>query len=125
MKKPDNIVYNKNEYDAYKKNYPTSFNSKSFELEEIKDLNPISKNYFKTKYLEIENDYKNFLEEYRWNDLINKSKFNFNPLIGKEYYLYSNNNNSTFLSLINPKEWKKPCIGVFKLDSNNIWKKIK
>ena len=34
MKKPDNIIYDDqlNEYSAYKKNYPTSFNSKNFEL---------------------------------------------------------------------------------------------
>ena len=39
MKKPDNIVYEEelNEYTAYKKNYPTSFNSKNSELEEIQD----------------------------------------------------------------------------------------
>ena len=51
MKKPDNIVYDDllSEYTAYKKKYPTSFNSKNFELEEIKDLKHISKHYFKQK----------------------------------------------------------------------------
>ena len=40
MEKADNIVFNKltKEYDAFKKDYPTSFNSKNFALEEIKDL---------------------------------------------------------------------------------------
>ena len=39
-KKADNIVYNysSKEYDAFSKEYPTSFTSKTFRPEKIKDL---------------------------------------------------------------------------------------
>ena len=55
MKKPDNIVYNNTleEYDAFKKQYPTSFSAKNFELEEIENLQRQAKPYFSQKFLEI------------------------------------------------------------------------
>jgi len=126
MKKPDNIVYEEelNEYTAYKKNYPTSFNSKNFEIEEIKDLKRISKHYFKQKINEIKNNYRSLIEEIEWNQRIYNAKCNFNPIIGQRYYLYRNKNKE-FLSIINPSEWGKNCLGISTLDSNQVWKKIK
>ena len=37
MKKPDNVIFNEKtqEYDAYKKEYPVSFSSKTFEIDKI------------------------------------------------------------------------------------------
>ena len=126
MKKPDNIVFDdqSNEYSAYKKNYPTSFNTKNFELEEIKDLKHISKHYFKQKIKEIKNNYTSLIEELEWNQRINNAECNFNPIIGQRYYLYSNKKKE-FLSIINPSEWGKNCLGISTLDSNQVWKKIK
>ena len=53
MKKPDNIVfdYKEEKYDAFKKDYPTSFNSKNFELEEIRDIKLEAQPYFKSRFL--------------------------------------------------------------------------
>ena len=55
MKKPDNVVFNyeENQYDAFKREYPTSFNSKNFNLEKIENIKLESKPYFKEKFLEI------------------------------------------------------------------------
>lgn len=125
MKKPDNIVYNEKtqEYDSYKKSYPTSFSSKNFTIEKIDNLKTNSKPYFKKKYKEIKEQYECLLEELEWNNLILNSKYNFNPIIGKDYYLYETDS-KTFLSLIRPNEWKYTCIGKFRLRSNNVWEKI-
>ena len=126
MKKPDNVVFNNktNEYDAFKKNYPTSFNSKNFNLEELKDIKNISKPYFLTKLNEIKNNYNKIVEKLNWNQRIFNSKYNFKPIIGKKYYLYTNKKNEDFLSLINPNEWQKKFVGTFVLDTNNVWEKI-
>ena len=124
-KKPDNIVYNyKNEeYDAFKKLYPTSFNSKNFAPEKINKFKSETQHYFKTKLLEIKNNYESLLEEIEWNEAINKAKYNFNPIVGKRYYLYKGEK-SNFLSIIKPKEWNKELLGTYKLNSNNTWSKI-
>ena len=125
-KKPENVVYNNvtGEYDAFKKSYPTSFNSKNFESEEISCLKIEAKPYFKSKFSKIQEDYQNFISELKWNQRIYKSKYNFNPTIGSNYYLYKDGDKE-FLSIITPNEWKKKCIGKFKLGSNYVWKKIK
>ena len=125
MKKPDNIVFNSltNEYDSYKKEYPTSFNSKNFSAEKLSKIELESQPYFQKKLLEIKAQYDRLKTELEWNELIYKSKYNFKPIIGEIYYLY-NNDKKNFLSIINPNEWDFKCIGKFKLRSNNIWEKI-
>tara|TARA_B100001029_G_C14955771_1_gene391470 strand:+ start:205 stop:582 length:378 start_codon:yes stop_codon:yes gene_type:complete len=125
MSKPDNIIYNDSlkEYDAYKKNYPTSFNSKNFSREIIRDLKSEAQPYFVQKLNEIKSEYDDIVEKIRWNEIIFKSNYNFNPVIGQEYYLYKSSN-KIFLSLIKPNEWKMQFLGTFVLQSNHTWEKI-
>ena len=125
MKKPDNIVYDvKNDvYDAFKKPYATSFTSKSFNKEKIKIFKSDTQNYFTTKFLEIKESYENLLEEIEWSTLIENAQYNFNPDIGKTYYLYKGEKNN-FLSIIHPKEWEREYLGSYKLTSKNTWNKI-
>ena len=125
-KKPDNVVYNylTQKYDAFKKEYPTSFNSKNFQLEKGISLKIEAKPYFKSKLSKIQEDYQNFISELEWNQRIYNSQYSFSPIIGKVYYLYKEGEKE-FLSIINPDEWKKKCIGAFKLGPNYVWKRIK
>lgn len=125
MKKPDNIVFNSvtKEYDSYKKEYPTSFNSKNFSAEKLSKIELESQPYFQKKLLEIKTAYDLLTTELKWNELIYKSKYNFKPIIGEIYYLYKNGEKN-FLSIIKPNEWNFKCIGKFKLKSNSIWEKI-
>ena len=125
MKKPDNIVFNSltNEYDAYKKDYPTNFNSKNFSSGKLTNIELESKPYFQKKLLEIKEKYDYLKKEIEWNELIYNSKYNFTPIIGESYYLYKSDKKN-FLSIIKPNEWDFKCIGTFKLRSNNIWEKI-
>ena len=125
MKKPDNIVFNisSNEYDSYKKEYPTSFNSKNFSIEKISKSKIESQQYFKNKFSEIKEQYDALLQEFNYNELIFNSKYNFKPIVGKEYYLYENDKQN-FLSIIKPEEWDKKCLGKYKLNSRNVWQKI-
>ena len=71
-KKADNIVYNysSKEYDAFRKEYPTSFNSKTFKPEKIKDLESDAQHYFTTRFFEIKEKYESLLKEIEWSNLI-------------------------------------------------------
>ena len=53
-----------------------------------------------------------------------ESEYNFQPLLGEEYFLYERDNKNLFLSLIKPTEWNKKYIGSFKLMNNGKWDKI-
>ena len=79
---------------------------------------------FEDKFQELKKEYQKLIDEYQWNDLVYKAKFNFEPVYGKIYHLYYNNNGNVFLSLIEPSEWNKEHIGSFKYNYDNKWIKI-
>ena len=60
MKKADNVVFNyeTDQYDAHLKEYPTSFNSKNFSIDKLKDLKNVANPYFKSKLLEVQQKYE-------------------------------------------------------------------
>ena len=125
-KKPDNIVYNYDSqvYDAFKKEYPTSFNSKTFKPEITKSLHSSAKNYFESKFYEIKEEYERLLKDIEYSNLLYNAKCNFTPVVGKTYYLYKGKE-SNFISLIAPNEWDYKFLGSYKLTTNNIWNKTK
>jgi hypothetical protein len=79
---------------------------------------------FQDKVEELKNEYQKLIDEYKWNDLVYKAKFSFEPVIGKIYHLYYGLNKKIFLSLIGPKEWNREHIGSFKYNHDNKWIKI-
>jgi hypothetical protein len=81
-------------------------------------------NQLKTKFFELRDEYEKLIEELRWNDLVYKSQFSFEPVIGQIYHLYANKNEKLFLSLIGPKEWNQKHLGTFKLNSEQKWVKL-
>lgn len=94
-------------------------------IEHWKEPRVISVNQqFENKFEELKKEYQKLIEEYKWNDLVYKSKFNFEPVIGKIYHLYYNKNGKIFLSLISPNEWDLEHIGSFKYNYDNKWIKI-
>ncbi len=124
MKKPDNVVYNykTKKYDAYSKKYPTSFSAKSFSVEEIKKFKYEAQNHFISKIEEIKSEYDKLKEQLEWNNMIAESSYNFNPIVGKTYYLYEKNSKK-FLSMIKPGEWEMKLVGEFILNTNYVWEK--
>ena len=89
-----------------------------------KNLPHECKNYFETQLKELQNKYQQIKEEYEWTELIYKSDYRFKPDIGSTYHLYKKDNNTNFLSLVEPKSWKKTHLGSFKLLSFGKWQKI-
>ena len=79
---------------------------------------------FEDKFLELKREYEKLIEEYKWNELVYKAKFNFEPVIGKNYHLYYGSDGKIFLSLIQPNEWNREHIGSFKYNHDNKWIKI-
>ena len=79
---------------------------------------------FEDKFLELKKEYEKLIEEYKWNELVYKAKFSFEPVIGKVYHLYYNKEGNIFLSLISPTEWKFEHIGSFKYNYDNKWIKL-
>ena len=125
MKKPDNVVFDiqSQEYDSYKKNYPTDLGSPAFDSSVLKKDNFAFK-HLKAKFVELNTEYKSLLIKLKWNELIYNSEHNFTPTVGEIYHLYKNKN-ITFLSMIEPNQWKMEYIGSFKLLANDIWEQVK
>ena len=126
-KYPDNIVfdYEKKEYNANKKEYPTTSSAPNFSVDLIdKNLPHECKNYFETQLKELQNRYQQIKEEYEWTELIYNASYRFKPDIGSTYHLYQKNENTNFLSLIEPENWQAKYLGSFKLLSYGKWIKI-
>lgn len=125
-KKPDHIVYNEetNEYDAKKKEYPTSLSAPSFKPVVQDNTNSIkASKYFKSKMDEIKAEYDNLMNEYEWTTTVYNAECNFEPIMGETYHLYEKGD-IYFLSLIEPQLWKQKHYGSFRLSTDGKWEKI-
>ena len=126
-KKPDYIVYNEetHQYDASKKEYPTTIGSPNFKPLVIDDENCIkATQYFKSKLTEIKNEYDKLVEEYKWNNRVYEAQCAFDPIVGEIYFLYERKDGGDFLSIISPNEWKQKYVGGFKLLNNGKWEHL-
>jgi hypothetical protein len=130
-KKPDLVVWNETDgYYAKFSKYPTNLGSVIFELPNV----PMFKEKSSRKMMDVFNQEKDELiekvkklyDEYNDSIMVWESKFNFEPIVGKLYFLYRINNENV-LSIISPEEWDKydEFIGEYLLNSNNKWIKIK
>ena len=126
-KYPDNIVYNyeTEKFDAKNKAYPTSVGGQKFEpLKVDKSSVADANHYFESKLNELKAEYRKLIDEYNWTSLVYASTYNFQPIVGKLYYLYEGKDKEMFLSLIEPELWKQKYIGTFKLMNNGKWEKV-
>lgn len=92
-----------------------------------------SNRYFDTKLKELQEEYEKLLEEYKLNEMVYNAQCRFSPVIGEVYHLYQRGDGSSFLSMIDPKQWQTvgdryrkdfDFVGSFKLTSNNKWEKV-
>jgi hypothetical protein len=128
-KYPDQIVYDEEKgFNASILPYGTNVGAPAIKVEDVstwKRQGIIKVNHqLKTKFEELKEEYQRMILELQWNDLVYSSKFNFEPVIGETYHLYIGNDGNTFLSLIEPEQWNRECIGSFKLNSEQKWIKI-
>jgi hypothetical protein len=123
MKKPDNFVDNPGLMP-----YGTNIGAPSIKpdnIENWKNSKIIKVNKeFLNRYESLKKQYDELIEEFKWNDIIYGSKFNFEPVVGETYHLYYAQTGKKFLSLIEPNQWNKEHIGTFTLNFDNKWIKI-
>ena len=128
MKKiPDLVVWNQEQgYYASKLPYGSNLSATSIKMEnvegwKISKINEINKN-FKQQYEELIQTAEKLKREFEINELLyTKVNFNFQPIQGQVYHLYSKNDESLFLSIIEPSSWNMKYMGSYKLDSSNKW----
>ena len=127
-KYPDNIVFNEetDKFDANLKHYPTTVGAQKFEILQIDKSDAIKADkYFNKRLEEIKKEYDKLLNEYESTRLIYNTKYSFQPILGETYYIYKNGNEDTFLSIIKPNEWNKPCYGAYRLNTNGTWEEMR
>lgn len=126
-KHPDNIVFNydSDSYDASKRTFPTTVGSQNFEPIKLdKSTSVQANNFFESKFKELKDSYQKLVDEYNWNKIIYESEYSFQPIIGQVYHLYQRENQTYWLSIINPTDWNKKHIGSFKLLTNGKWEEV-
>ena len=123
MSKPDNVSDNPGLLP-----YASNVGAPAIRIENIQSWKEIRvqnvNKQFEDKFISLKKEYEKLVDEYEWNELVYMSNFNFEPVIGKTYHLYYSKNETIFLSLIEPSEWKKEHIGSFKYNHDNKWIKI-
>ena len=123
------MVYNEDDgYNAHLLPYATNVGAPVIQTDDVdlwkqRGVNKVNKQ-LETKFNELKEEYQRLVDEFKWNDLVYKAKFSFEPVIGETYHLYVGNDGNIFLSLISPNEWNREHFGSFKLDSNQKWIKL-
>jgi hypothetical protein len=123
MKKPDNVADNPGLLP-----YASNVGAPAIIVNDIKHWKQprvanVNKQFL-SKFEELKQEYQKLIDEYKWNDLVYKSKFSFEPVINETYHLYSRDNGELFLSLISPNEWNRIHIASFKYNHDNKWIKV-
>ena len=127
-KKPDNVVDKPNLTP-----YPTNVGAPSFvptNIQSWKGVRVKELNHnFEDRYRDIQNQFNELKEDIDINTILYTSKYSFEPKIGEIYYLYLNDNDESFLSLIGEGEWgrkwrPKTYLGRFTLSWKGQWSKV-
>ena len=96
---------------------------------EVLDLTPFKNNrtnklfhHVQAKTEDLKRQYQEMMDLWNWNDYVDSFQINFEPVVGKIYYLYEGVTN--FVSIITPEEFKKKSLGCTRLNSDGYWEKI-
>ena len=130
-KKPDQVVFDENtgRYDAAIKAYGTNVGAPSISTTNVKTWKNVGiskvNHMLKQKFSELQEEYERMMEEYKWNDLIYNTEYNFEPIIGEIYHLYEREEGTIFLSVIPPDSFRQyKFMGSFQLTFEKVWRKI-
>lgn len=129
-KKPDNVKFNEElqAYDAKITPYPTNLGAPKIEIDDIsnwknKTLSKVN-HQLEANFEALKKEYQTLINQYEDNKLIFGAKFNFEPIVGKDYYLYEKEDKSTFLSILKPEECRFKFLGSFLLNASQVWERV-
>jgi len=87
-----------------------------------KGVDKVSKQ-FQAELTDLQEKIKSFVSLAADTQQVYNAHFKFEPIVGETYYLYQGLNN-TFLSLIEPSQWKQEHLGTFRLNSDYKWERL-
>lgn len=124
MKKPDRVADNKSTMP-----YGDNVAAPAITLPDLKDYKQVkvkeAQNKLKTKYEELEEEFKKLVETAADNELIYNAHIAFSPIVGRIYHLYRRENMTTFVSMVGPDEWGPSYVfeflGSFRLATDSVW----
>ena len=87
-----------------------------------KGVDKVSKQ-FQAEITDLQEKIKSFVSLAADTQQVYNAHFKFEPIVGETYYLYQGLN-STFLSLIEPSQWKQEHLGTFRLNSDYKWERL-
>lgn len=87
-----------------------------------KGVDKVSKQ-FHAELTDLQEKIKSFVSLAADTQQVYNAHFKFEPIVGETYYLYQGLNN-TFLSLIEPSQWKQEHLGTFRLNSDYKWERL-
>lgn len=87
-----------------------------------KGVDKVSKQ-FQAELTDLQEKIKSFVSLAADTQQVYNAHFKFEPIVGETYYLYQGLNN-TFLSLIEPSQWKQKHLGTFRLNSDYKWERL-
>lgn len=128
--RPDLVVFDekKQRYDAALRSYGTSVGAPQIDLPDVSGWKSTqihkANKHLKAKYEAIKTEYEALVTVMEYNELVTNAKFSFEPIIGETYFLYTNDEEVPFLSIIDPNSCNFEYLGSFRLTSDHLWDKI-
>lgn len=129
-KKPDIVVWDEEKgYYAKSLAYPSDLGAPAIQVDDVRGWRQrevVNVNHvFETKLNEIKEEYNKLINEFDLNQFIYTSvEYSFIPVIGHSYHLYKRNDDTYFMSLIEPSNWNMEFVFSVTLNSSNKWVKI-
>jgi len=84
-----------------------------------------AQNKLKTRYEELEAEFKKLVETAADNELIYTANISFSPKVGEVYHLYKKEDGTTWVSMVGPDEWGPnynfEFLGSFRLATDSVW----
>jgi hypothetical protein len=128
-KKPDAVVWDETHETYFAKllPYASSLSGPIIEVPNVdafkkKGVDKVSKQ-FQAELTDLQEKIKSFVSLAADTQQVYNAHFKFEPIVGETYYLYQGLNN-TFLSLIEPSQWKQKHLGTFRLNSDYKWERL-
>lgn len=128
-KKPDSIVWDQDHesYIAKLLPYSSSLSGPVIEVPNIdafkkKGVDKVSQQ-FQAELDDLQKKIKSFVSFAADTQKVYSARFKFEPIVGETYHLYQGKKED-FLSLIEPDQWTKKCLGTFRLSGDYKWERL-